>query len=277
LRISERNLKYKKKTNTQSFGFMMEGNLLTTMKAIFHAAEKFVTDNTPGILTGLGVAGTVTTAVLTGKAMFNVGMDLNASDYLVGAKYDKKQLVKTYWKDFVPAAVSGVATVTCVIAANHIGTRRTAAIAAAFKLSEQLSEEYKAKVVQTLGLQKEEKVRSELAAERMASNPPSGMIVVAGSNVLFYDELSGRYFTNEMETVRRAVNEINHKVNNYYHASLSEFYDMIGLTATKFSDEFGWNSDQLLEVQFAATIVEGKPAIQLSYNHTPIRGFDRCQ
>jgi hypothetical protein len=261
---------------------MMEGNLLTTMKAIFHAAEKFVTDNTPGILTGFGVAGTVTTAILTAKATVAAVEKFQRAkqhqlNYNGRTETPFGEVFELVWKDYIPAAVSGVATVTCIVAANHIGTRRTAAIAAAFKLSEQLSEEYKAKVVQTLGLQKEEKVRSELAAERMASNPPSGMIVVAGSNVLFYDELSGRYFTNEMETVRRAVNEINHKVNNYYHASLSEFYDMIGLTATKFSDEFGWNSDQLLEVQFAATIVEGKPAIQLSYNHTPIRGFDRCQ
>jgi hypothetical protein len=249
-----------------------------TLKTILRTAEKFVVDNSPGILTGLAVTGTITTAVLTGKAMFNVGMDLNASDYLVGAKYDKKQLVKTYWKDFVPAAVSGVATVTCIIAANHIGTRRTAAIAAAFKLSEQLTEEYKERVIKTLGAQKEEKMRSELVGERMARSGDAETIIIVGSESVFYDELSGRFFKNEMEKVRRAVNDINHKVNNYFHASLSDFYQEIGLEPTKFSDGVGWNTDELLEVRYTATMMkDGRPAISMDFKTSPISGYDRCQ
>lgn len=249
-----------------------------TLKTILKVTEKFVIDNSPGILTGLGIAGAVTTAVLTGKAAFGLAMDLNASEYLVGAKYDKKRLVKAYWKDFAPAAITGVATVTCIIAANHIGTRRTAAIAAAFKLSEQLSEEYRDRVVKTLGLQKEEKMRSELAADRMARTPGSEVIIISGPESMFFDELSGRYFKNEMETVRKAVNEINYKVNNYMAASLSDFYEMIGLPRTVFSDDLGWNTDELLDIDYGVTLLpDGRPAIALNYNKTPIRGFDRLQ
>jgi hypothetical protein len=248
-----------------------------TFRTILRAAEKFVTDNSPGILTGLAVAGTVTTAVLTGKAMFDVGMDLNASNYLVGAKYDKKQLVKSYWKDFVPAAVSGVATATCIVAANHIGTRRTAAIAAAFKLSEQLTEEYKERVIKTLGGQREETMRSELAQDRMVRAGGSETIIIAGSECLFFDEMSGRFFKGEMENIRKAINDINYKVNNYYCASLSDFYELIGVQKTTFSDEVGWNTDELLDVKFAATMLDNKPAIAISFNNVPIRGYDRCQ
>lgn len=249
-----------------------------TLKTILHAAEKFVTDNSPGILTGLAVTGAVTTIALTAKAAFNLGMDLNASDYLVGAKYDKKELVKAYWKDFAPAAVSGVATVTCIIAANHIGTRRTAAIAAAFKLSEQLTEEYKERVVKALGAQKEEKMRSDLAGDRMARTGGAETIIISGPECVFYDELSGRFFKNEMEKIRKAVNDINFQVNNNYYASLSEFYDLIGLDKTKFSDEVGWNTDSLLDVQFSPTMLsDGRPAIAMSFRTSPIHGYDRCQ
>jgi hypothetical protein len=249
-----------------------------TIKTILRAAEKFVTDNSPGILTGLAIAGTVTTVVLTGKAAFNLGMDLNASDYLVGKKYDKKELVKAYWKDFTPAAISGVATITCIIAANHIGTRRTAAIAAAFKLSEQLTEEYKERVVKTLGAKKEETMRSELAQERMTRTGGSDVIIISGSECVFYDEMSGRFFKAEMEKIRKAVNDINYKVNNYYSASLSDFYEQIGLSTTSFSDGIGWNTDELLEIQYSATLLDdGRPAIAISFNNVPIKGFDRCQ
>lgn len=257
-----------------------------TFKTILKITEKFVTDNSPGILTGLGVAGTVTTAILAGRAGYRVGMDastqyheaLREKEPLPADLLEPKHIVKTYWKEFIPAAVAGAITVTAVITGNQIGSRRTAAITAAFKLSEQLSEEYKDRVVKTLGLQKEEKMRAEMAAERMLENPPPpSMLIVAGSDVLFLDEMSGRYFHNQVENIKKAVNDINYKVNNYFYASLTDFYELIGLEGTTFSNAVGWNTDELLEVKFTPTIHADKPAISLGYNHAPIIGYDRCQ
>jgi hypothetical protein len=257
---------------------------MMTIANILKTAEKFVLDKSPGILTGIGVAGTVTSVLLTGRAAYQVGMDAS-TQYHEAVREDEdlpehlletKHLVKTYWKAFIPGAAIGAATVAAIIAANQIGSRRAAAITAAFKLSEQISQEYKDKVVNTLGLQKEEKMRSELAAQHMNDNPPpSGMIIVAGSDVLFLDKLSGRYFHNQVETVKAAVNEINHKVNNYFHASLTDFYELIGLEGTDFSSAVGWNTDRLLEIEFTPTIYANKPAIALGYNHGPIVGYDR--
>lgn len=253
-----------------------------TAKTILKAAEKFLVDNSPGILTGLGVAGTVTTAVLTGKAAYSSALEIDRKNAIkrdLGEdELDGKEKVQLVWKEFIPPAAVGVVTIAAIIGANQIGSRRAAAFAAAFKLSEQLSEDYKKKVVETLGLQKEEKMRSELAAEKMRQNPPPpGMIIVAGSDVLMYDELSGRYFKGQVENVKKAVNEINHQVLNYYCASLTEFYEKLGLTATSFSDSTGWNTDELLDVQFSPTMTEDQqPAIMIGYNHEPIKGYDRC-
>jgi hypothetical protein len=259
-----------------------------TVKTILKTAEKFVTDKSPGILTGLGVAGAVTTAVLAARAGFRAGMDASTQyhealaeqeegDPLPAHLLEPRHIVKTYWKEYIPAASLGSVTVTAIIMANQIGSRRTAAIAAAFKLSEQLSEEYKERVVKTLGLQKEEKMRSELAADKMTQNPPPGnLVIVTGSDVLFLDELSGRYFHSTVEAVKKAVNEINYKVNNYFHASVTDFYELIGLEGTKFSDSIGWNTDELLDIQLTATMYQDKPAILLGYNHGPILGYDRC-
>jgi hypothetical protein len=250
------------------------------LKPFFKTAQKFVTDNSPGILTGLAVAGTVTTAVLTGKAAFHVGVAAS-EEYREAINKDEmtspKRLVKVYWKEFVPAAIVGAATVTCIVGATHISTRRAAAMAAAFKLSEELANEYKERVVQHLGAQKEEKMRAELAKERVERIGGVSDIIIVGSEVVFYDALTGRLFKNEMVKVEKAVNEINHQINNFYHASLTEFYEKIGLSGTIFSDEVGWNSDELLDVKYAAILVDDKAVISLEFRTTPIRGYDRCQ
>jgi len=253
-------------------------------KTIFRTVQKTIVDNSPGILTGLGVAGTVTTAVLTGKAAYSSALKIAAANEVsigdMKGELEAKEKLELVWKEFIPPAAAGLVTIVAIIGANQIGSRRAAAFAAAYKLSEQLSDDYKKKVVETLGLQKEEKMRSEIAAEKMEANPPSpNMLIVAGANALFYDELSGRYFHNTMDAVQRAVNEINYQVNNYYCASLTEFYDRIGLEATKYSDSVGWNSDRLLDPQYTGVLLPGgtQSAIMISYNEEPIKGYERCQ
>lgn len=252
-----------------------------SVKTILKASEKFLIDNSPGILTGLGVAGTVTTAVLVGKAAYSSALQVSVEDHKRVDRnedlMDRKEIFQLVWKEFIPPAAVGTATIAAIIMANQIGSRRAAAFAAAYKLSEQLGEDYKKKVLETLGIQKEEKMRSELAAEKINKIPHSGMIVIAGSEVLMFDELSGRIFKGKVEDVKKAVNEINHQVLNFNFASLTEFYDKIGLTATSFSDSVGWNLDELLEVQFTAVEVDDQqPAMMIGYNHEPIKGFDRC-
>lgn len=252
------------------------------LKSVFQVAQKFVTDNTPGILTGLGVAGTVTTAVLTGKASYSAALMI-AEAKIPFERGDaeeptKEELVKLVWKEFIPPAVVGVATVTAIIAANRVGSRRAAALAAAFKVSEKMAEEYKEKVVTTLGKQSEEKMRAKLAEEQMQRTPGRELVILSGKDTLFFDAFSGRYFNAEIEKVRRAVNEINFQVNNSFYASLTDFYDMLGLPRTEVSDEFGWNADALLEIVFTPVLAENdQPAISITFNKTPIRGYDRVQ
>lgn len=257
-----------------------------TIRTILKATEKFVTDNSPGILTGLAVAGTISTTLLASRAAYRVGMDASTqyhetvkeSEALPEHLLDPKHLAKTYWREFIPAAVTSVGTITCIIAANHISTRRTAAIAAAFQLTEKLATEYKERVVETLGKQKEEKMRAELAADRIDRLGGAETVIITGPEAVFLDEFSGRFFKSEVEKVRKAVNDINFKVNTDFYASLTDFYELIGLDRTRFSDHVGWNADTQLDVVYTPTMMkDGRVAVAISFSTQPIDGFDRLQ
>lgn len=255
-----------------------------TLKDFLKTTEKFVIDNSPGILTGLGVAGAVTTALLTGRAAYRVGMDAS-TQYHEAVKEDEslpaqllepKHIVKTYWREFIPAATVGATTISAIIMANQIGSRRAAAVAAAFKISEDLAKEYRDKVVETLGEKKEQALADELNEERIARTPGSENVIIVGSEAVFFDTFSGRYFKAEMENVKKAVNEVNYQVNNNFYACLTDFYDKLGLPKTAVSDEFGWNTDRLLDIRFTALLMEdGRPAIAIEYNKYPIRDYNR--
>lgn len=241
---------------------------------------KLAGDNSPLILTAIGAAGVLTTAYLTGKASFKAAQVLD--DYETDAirtstlkPLETKDKVALTWKMYIPAASSAVCTIVCVILANRIGTKRAAALAAAYALSERAYEEYRDKVVEKLGAKKEQAARDEIAQERVNRNPPDSSIVFAGEGtVLCMEAFTGRYFLSDIENLKKAQNDLNFRILHDYYASLTEFYTLIDLPKTSMSDDFGWNSDKPLELQFSATLTEtGRPCMVIDYAVTPIRDF----
>lgn len=256
-----------------------------TITEILKRTEKLVADNSPTILTAIGVTGALTTAYLTGKATFKAAKLLDEQETIL-MSYEKKppmtnrDKIDLVWKLYIPAA--GVATITVfsIVGANRIGTRRAAAMAAAYSLSEKAWGEYKEKVVEKLGVQKEQQARDELAQERVDRNPVSSreVIITGGGEVLFYDDISGRYFKSTVETLRKAQNDLNESIlgNMSGAASLYDFYELIGLPTTPFSTEVGWNTDNLLELNLTGTTIseDGQPCIALSYAYFPVRDYE---
>lgn len=248
---------------------------------------KILVNHSPSILTGFAVTGAMMTAVLAGRASFRVGKDVNAGHYeplMEGEEsefYDIKGLVKTYWREYIPAAATGAATIACIIAANQIGNRRAAAMAVAYSLADKAFEEYKEKVVEKLGEKKERAARVEMAQERVNRNPPNiddAILIGDTMSVLCCDLFTGRYLLTDMETLRRAENDINFQVTHDYYASLSDFYDRIGLPRTSMSDDFGWNVDKMLELDFDTVLTPtGKPCLTFNFRVAPIRGYNRLQ
>lgn len=259
-----------------------------TWSSIVGRTSKMVTDNSPSILTGFAVAGTVMTAYLTGKASFKATQliqerertfESNHPDYMV-EPLTPREKVELVWKLYIPAASSLLATLVFVVGANRVGARRAAGLAAAYALSERTYEAYKEKVIEKLGERKEQAVRDEIAQERVTRNPPPADLVVyeETGSVLCCDLFTGRYLLSDMESLRRAENQINYQVMHDYYASLTDFYERIGLEKTSMSDDFGWNADKMMELEFSTTLTpQGRPCLTFNFRVAPIRGYHRLQ
>lgn len=251
---------------------------------ILRQVEQYAKNNSPSILTGIAVVGTVATAYLTAKAAVDSDRILRELHYKREVEGDEEpysftEKVKIVWPEFIPPVVSGAVTIGCIVGANKIGSRRAAAVAAAYSLSEKAFSEYKDKVVKTIGEKKETKVRDEIAQDRVSSKPPvSSQIILTGGPVLCCDGMSMRYFMSDLETIRKAQNDINNQILTHQYASLTDFYDNLDLPKTQMSDEIGWNQDQLLVLNFSATLTpENRPCMMIEYRAKPIREFYKLQ
>lgn len=267
------------------------------MPAGIKKIQKVLTRKSPEILTGIGIAGVITTTVLavkvTPKALRlideaehkkAVAWNNENPDYDNGAdriKLTKTETVKAAWKPYIPAVVTGICSVACIIGANSVHLRRNAALATAYQLSTTAFNEYKDKVVETIGEKKEKVVRQNIAKDKVEKNPVSKteVFVTGNGTSLFYDPLSGRYFESDMNKVEKAVNNLNWSMNNGNepYISLTQLYDELGLSHTGVSDNIGWKvEDGNIELAVSAQVSDdGRPCLVMDFLRAPEYGYDR--
>lgn len=254
-----------------------------TIAQLIRTAQRLATNNSPLILTAIGTAGVIGTAVLAARGAYRASDVIRHEEELIGAEAVKEPLsnvekFQLTWKFYIPAVGSGVMTIVCIIAANRIGTRRAAAMAAAFTISEKAFDEYREKVVETIGKNKEQDIRDEVMKDRVAANPPSQTVIVGTGNSLCYDAYGDRYFESSMQKLKEAQNNINYKLIAHDYATLNEFYDEVGLRHTKFGDNIGWSVMEKLELEFTSVIVEdgsGRTALVFNFHVEPVPDFHR--
>ncbi len=246
-------------------------------------SKQLLSDNAPVILTAAGIVGTVASTVLAARAGYKAGFSVAMDEATGGVKADEtasartKRIAKSTWKLYLPTAASGVGTIACVAMANRINMNRTAALAAAYTITDKAYSEYKEKVKETVGEKKEDEIQTKVVQDRVNANESSQLIVIGDNDVLCYDVLSDRFFQSSMEKLKKAENDTNHEIIHNLYVSLSEFYSKVGLAPTGFSDEVGWTSDNLVELRFHSVMTNNdKPALAFQFHVDPVRNFDRA-
>lgn len=238
--------------------------------------EKTVIDNSPTILTAVGVVGTVTTALLTGRATAKALLLVMDEEREQDRALQDKEIIQLVWKEYIPPVTIGTFTIVSIIGANHISGRRATAVAAAYSLSERAFAEYKEKVIERVGKKKERSFRDEIAQDRVNNDPPKdGQVIITGNgDVLCYDHFTGRYFQSSMEALRKAENDINFMILHDGYACVSDFYDLLELPATSFSEEVGWNYNRKFQLVYSTVMSpDNRPCIAIDFDLHPNRKY----
>lgn len=236
--------------------------------------RRFVSKHSPEILTGIGVAGMITTTVLAVRATPRALKLLEKAECEKGEDLTAAETVKAAWKPYIPAVATGIASTACLIGANSVSARRTAALAAAYQMTESALSEYREKVIETVGEKKEQTIREKVNQEQINKHPveKSDVIDTKKGNTLFMEPLSGRYFLSDIEKVRKAENALNkivlHNIGGC--VSLNEFYDELDIPRTDLGDSLGWNTDYLIDLDITPGITESEePCLVLGHHNPP--------
>ena len=257
-----------------------------TLTRLFKDVGLTLEKHSPEILIGLGIAGMITTTILAVRATPKaLQLIEEKKDELEVDSLAPVEVVKTTWKCYVPAAVSGVAAAACIIGANSVHVRRNATLAAAYKLSETALHEYREGILETFGEKKERAVRDKVSEKQIKEHPVSQteIIVTGKGQTLFFEPLSSRYFYSDLEKIKRAENTLNKAIICDPFESgvtVNDFYDEIGIPPTETGDILGWKrADYLIDIYPSAQLCEegsgheGEPCIVLNFSNPPQYDF----
>ena len=244
-------------------------------------AQATISKHSPAILTGIGIAGMVTTTVLAIKATPKAMMLIEErKNELNVDKLQPVEVVKTCWKPYLPTVITGAASLACIVGASSVSSKRNAAVMAAYEMSRTAMSEYKDKVVQTIGEKKEQSIRDEIAKDKVAANQPieQQVILTEAGNTLCYDSISGRYFKSDINKLRKIENELSKRLRSEMYISLNEFYYEVGLPRIKIGDELGWNINDMnddIELSFSSQLTsDDTPCLIMDYMVGPRYGFE---
>ncbi|GHV47380.1 hypothetical protein FACS189499_04790 [Clostridia bacterium] len=219
-------------------------------KQFLQKADDKLMRATPTILTCISTIGVVATAVLAVKATPKVLKLLETAADNKGEELTKLETVQVGVLPYIPAMITGVATVICVFGINVLNKRNQASLASAYAM---LSESYRryvkaAKVV--YGEDADSKIKAEMAKDAYVSADGYSMYSLdddtESERILCHDIHSNRYFTTTLAAVLNAEYHLNRNLQLRGWVSLNEFYDFLGIDDVPNGNKIGWCLDEMM-------------------------------
>lgn len=201
-----------------------------------HKIGRSLKKASPTILTCIGAAGVVATAVLAVKATPKADSLIKADSRRNhdGDPYaaTKLEAVKSCWKCYIPAAATGVATIICIFGANTLNKKQQASLASAYALVN----------------------RSYAAGSEMAESAEGGL---SGVLQTIADIVSGGF---DMEPVIRPVLDLSavsagaDALNNLFYSQRA--VGLVGQAAVAFEAQRGGSSQTTISVDNDDVVAE---------------------
>lgn len=221
----------------------------------------------PQILTGVGIVAGVGSTVLACRATLKLDATLDKAEKKIKLVPvdDKKELTKVYIQNgfelvklYGPAASLAVLSITCALSGQKIMQNRNAALVAAYKLAEEAFTEYRKRVIDEYGEDKDRMFKYGLKKESVTvvEEGEDGKkkkvkkdidVPIDPSKISQY----ARYFDSgcknwdknseyNMLFLKSSQNYMNDLLKSRGHVFLNEVYDSLGLQRSQAGQMVGW-------------------------------------
>lgn len=196
----------------------------------------------PLIATGLACAGVIVTALLAVKKAPEVQKAVEDARLEQGGALKPLEVVKAAAPSAWPVCAVAAGTIACIVGIQAMNQKQQASLVAMYGVAAKSLKKYDSKIKELFGEDAPTKVKTAIAQDTANETHVPNPI---GDACMFYDMISGRYFTSMMLEVRNAEYHFNRNfVLRGGQAVLNELYDFLGLDHIEGGDIAGWDVDE---------------------------------
>lgn len=193
----------------------------------------------PLIATGLACAGVIVTALLAVKKAPEIQEAVEDARLERGRDLKPLEVVKVAAPSAWPVCAVAAGTIACIVGIQAMNQKQQASLVAMYGVAAKSLKKYDSKIKELFGEDAPAKVKTAIAQDTANETHVPNPI---GDACLFYDMISGRYFTSTMLAVRDAEYHFNRNfILRGGQATLNELYDFLGLDHIEGGDIAGWD------------------------------------
>ena len=252
--------------------------------------SKMISRNKSGILSMVACVGVAVTAALTYLGTVKATETVKQwTDEKHGDPLTKFETVQATTPHLVPAAIAGAATIGCIVASHKISKKEVAAIAGVAAMATKQYDDYRNANIEANGMDAHERVLDKLGAKKAkdAHIHTCGIMYNTSLNAtldkqerLFYDTITGTYFTSTIARVMDAEYHMNRILANCeQECDVDTWCTFLGIPNSK-KDNRGWcANDDFVWLDFNNTEVDigdGMTAVFIECVWSPIANYWDC-
>ena len=211
--------------------------------SMLSAVRLFAKSNSSSILTGFAITRVITTGIFAGKASIKAEKVLEG---LSEEELDRKEKLKRVAPIFMPAIISGAATIFCICATHSIDTQKQMALMSAYSLSEHAMKSME----DAMSDKKLKQVKETIFENDVKKNPPKEEQIydTGKGKTKFRDGIFGGDFYADIEYVKSVFNKYNKMLNDGDIVYVNDLRWDLGLPQTEMGSVLGWDCGQLDEM-----------------------------
>lgn len=153
-------------------------------------------------------------------------------------KLNKKDIIKTTWKLYIPTFVSGLTTIGCIFGINVLNQKQQQSLAAAYTALYSNFEKYRKEIQEKYG--KDVDANSYSKAIKSDRLKAISDLVQPGQEI-FYDVRCDTFYISTIDEVTRIGEEFIAKMERDGFGLINEYYRMIGLPEVPYGWSLGWS------------------------------------
>ena len=255
-----------------------------SIRTALNTAIHFVNVNSPVILSGVAIIGVGATVYLTYRGTKSAEKKIQqnifehcqpgaSGEYCEDPDFydpDLRTKIRLTWKNYIPPVLAASLIIGCIVGAQYINAKKLAYAASVIGVYQTMDEKQKQRIKDFLPEGEYKKFLEQEDKDIVSSHPIPSNIIVDGQSDICFDKLTGRYFASSKNRIHEMINEANASILRNGPMTINDFGAYLGLDDVKLGEEFGWDTDKLIQPKFSAVqLDDGRYVTVLDYVHDP--------